>query len=134
MELAATEQQAKVPVMVYRIRGDIDGNTYRLLEDQAKSDIAAGTRYILLDMTDVGYISSAGLRTLHWIYARLSEEEASAEAAKQRSAGLRAGTYKSPHLKLYKPSKRVLQAMSLAGYDMFLETFDDFQAALDSFG
>lgn len=134
MELVVTEQQGKVPVMVYRIRGDIDSNTYRLLEDQARTNIEAGTRYILLDMTDVGYISSAGLRTFHWIYARLSEEEATAEAAKQRSAGLRAGTYKSPHLKLVKPSKRVMQAMSLAGYDMFLETFEDFHTALDSFG
>jgi len=134
MELVVTKQQAKVPVTVYRITGDIDGNSYRLLENQAKTDIEAGARFILLDMTDVGYVSSAGLRTFHWIYARLSEEEATAEAAKQRSAGLRDGTYKSPHLKLYKPSKRVVQAMSLAGYDMFLESFDDFQTALDSFG
>ena len=133
MEIAVSEQQGIVPVTVYRIKGDIDGNTYRLLEDQAKASIAAGTRYLLLDLTDVPFMSSAGLRALHSIFAWLSSEEASDEAAKQRNAGLLAGTYKSPYLKLYKPSKRVLQAMSLAGYDMFLEVFDDFQNALDSF-
>jgi hypothetical protein len=47
--------------------------------------------------------------------------------------GINAGTYKSPYLKLYKPSKGVVETLKLAGFDMLLDIYDDKQAAIASF-
>jgi hypothetical protein len=47
--------------------------------------------------------------------------------------GINAGTYRSPNLKLYKPSKPVAETMKTAGFDMLLETYQDKKAAIASF-
>jgi hypothetical protein len=47
--------------------------------------------------------------------------------------GLSDGTFKSPHLKLLNPSPRVLDVLSIAGVDMFLEVHRNYKDALASF-
>ncbi len=101
------------------------------LETVAREAFDRGARNMLIDLSDVPYISSAGLRALHVVYMMLREADPAdgAEAAK----GIARGTYKSPHLKLFKPSKNATKALGVAGYDMFLETFNNYKQAVDSF-
>jgi len=47
--------------------------------------------------------------------------------------GIVAGTFTSPHLKLYNPTSHVLEALKTAGYDMFLEIHRDYKKAISSF-
>ena len=47
--------------------------------------------------------------------------------------GISSGTYASAHLKLLKPTKHTLETLRTAGYDMFLEIYDDRKKALASF-
>jgi hypothetical protein len=49
------------------------------------------------------------------------------------SERLRAGTYKSPHLKLLKPSKQVLRTLKMAGSDMYLKIYPKPETTLASF-
>jgi len=46
---------------------------------------------------------------------------------------VRAGTYRSPYLKLFNPSPDVLNTITMTGYDMVLEIHTDLRAALSSF-
>ena len=95
-----------------------------------QDSVKKGTNNILLDLTGVTYISSAGLRVLHTAYTLLRE---STETNAEVSKGLREGSYFSPHLKLLKPSTMVKEVLQMSGYDMFLESFTDEKQAVASF-
>jgi hypothetical protein len=79
-------------------------------------------------------VSSAGLRALHQIFNKLRASDTQnpmSDADVRR--GISAGTYKSPHLKLLNLSRETKTAFDLSGFDMFIETYNDKKAALDSF-
>lgn len=130
MEIRISHEQGQVPVTVFHIKGDIrDGDQ---LEAQAKEAFENGTRYLLLDLREVPFISSWGLRALHSIYMLL-RNAGSEESREVVSAGLRDGTYKSRYLKLLQPTKVAMKVLNLAGYDMFLEIHRDLKKAVASF-
>jgi len=132
MDIVVSQEQARVPVAVFHIRGEIDIRTSEQLEAQAREAFEDGMRNLLLDLSGVPFISSAGLRTLHHIFALLrADSPGESEAATYK--GLRDGTFKSPHLKLLNPQPAVLEALRTAGYDMYLEIHRRLQDALASF-
>jgi anti-anti-sigma factor len=132
MEIQVSNQPGRVPVTVFHIVGDIDVNSYQQLQAQAQQAHAAGAANIVLDLSQVGYVSSAGIRAINQIFTllRTSAPGESDEAVRQ---GINAGTFKSPHLKLAHLNKRVSEALKTAGVDMFLEFYPDLAAALASF-
>lgn len=127
-EITALQEKGQVPVTVFHIRGDIDTNTYEQLQARAKEAQHDGMRFLLLDLSEVGFISSAGLRALHSIYSMLRES-----SPEEVDKGLRDGTYMSRHLKLLSPSANVETALKTTGFDMYLEIFKDRQKAIKSF-
>lgn len=129
MQIEVVQEQGKVPVTVLRLTGDLAAEEPLL--SQAKAAYAAGARNLLVDLSKVPYISSAGLRALHSIYLMLRDADPS-DSAKAVS-GIAHGTYVSPHLKLLSPSKNAAKALGVAGYDMFLEIHDSYQKALASY-
>ncbi len=133
LQITVSQQQGRVPVTIFHISGDIDANSYEMFEKQAQETIQAGARYLLLDLTKVTFMSSAGLRTLHTIFNWL-RSETSGESDETVRQGLRDGTYKSPHLKLLNPSPTVLETLKVMGFDMFLEIHRHLKEAMASFG
>jgi hypothetical protein len=129
MDITVSEEQARVPVTILKIAGAITDN--QELERQAQEVFDRGGRHILLDLSAVPYIATAGLRALHAIYMLLRSGAEEDDAAIK--AGIAAGTYMSPHLKLLSPSAHVLEALKASGYDMFLEIHRDRKQALGSF-
>ena len=132
MEIVVSHAQGRVPVTVFRIKGEIDVNSYEQLQAQAQAAVKAGARDVLLDLTDVTYISSAGLRALHHIFT-LVRTDSPAESDSALSKGLRDGTWKSPHFKLLNPQPSVLQVLKTTGFDMYLEIHHDLNDATASF-
>lgn len=129
MEITTTQANGRVPVTIFHLKGDLADE--EPLQSTAADAVATGTRYVLLDLSEVPYISSAGLRAIQLLFQMLQENsDADGEAMKR---GIAAGTYKSPHLKLLNPSKNAAKALSVSGYDMFLEVHRDGQAAIDSY-
>ena len=132
MEIQVSNSPGRGPVAVFTIVGDIDTNTYTQLEAQASQSHAAGAANIVLDLSQVGYVSSAGIRAINQIY-NLLRTDAPGESDEAVRLGIAAGTFKSPHLKLVHLSPRVSEALKAAGVDMFLEIHPDLAAALASF-
>jgi anti-anti-sigma factor len=133
LEIVVSKEQGRVPVTVYHLKGVIGAHTYERLETQAAKDSANGTRHLLLDLSAVTYMSSAGLRALHQIFTML-QADTSSESNQAMRKGMMAGTFKSPNLKLLKPSPDVLRVIQTQGFDMFLEILPDYQKAVASFG
>lgn len=130
MEITVTEEQARVPVTVFRLDGELTSeDTFSAKVREAHQ---AGTRNMLIDLSEVPYMSSAGLRALHAAFTLLRSESPEESDAAMRK-GITAGTFTSPHLKLLNPNKHVLEVLKTAGYDMFLEIHHDYKKALASF-
>lgn len=130
MEIAVSQEQGRVPVTVMHLKGSIDSSTYTEFQTAVLDMVHSGARYILLDLKDVPYMSSAGLRALNSIYSTLREKD---ESVQTISKGVSAGTYKSPHLKLLSPGKRVIETLKMSGFDMFLEIHSNLKSAVESF-
>jgi anti-anti-sigma factor len=132
MEIRVSNQPGRVPVTVFHIVGDIDTHTYEQLQTQAEQTHAAGAGNIVLDLEQVGYVSSAGIRAINHIFTLL-RTQAAAESDEAVRLGINAGTFKSPHLKLARLNHRVTEALRIAGVDMFLEFHPDLETALASY-
>lgn len=129
MEITTWHDKGTVPVTILQLRGDLTSN--ELLESQTREAFRDGARDVILDLSHVNYISSAGLRAIHSIYMLLRSADPEDEASAVR--GIARGVYKSPHLKLVNPSKNGMKALTTAGYDMFLDIFKSVPDAVKSF-
>ena len=132
MVIQVTTEQGQVPVTVFHITGEINTNSYEQLQQMADDAYATGMRDLLLDLSGVSYISSAGLRAIHYIHTRL-RNPASQESNEAVSKGLRDGTYKAAHFKLLNPTPAVSEVLKTSGFDMYLDVHKSLPDAVASF-
>ena len=128
MDITSWRENGPTPITILQLKGDLVAD--EALAARATAAFNDGARNLVLDLSHVPYISSAGLRAIHTIYLLLRDADPS---EKPTAAGIASGSYKSPHLKLVKPSKNALKALSTAGYDMFLDIHDSLTTAVASF-
>jgi anti-anti-sigma regulatory factor len=102
------------------------------IQAQIEQVVQAGAHDIVLDLTAVAYLSSAGIRMLsslfHLLRGNLPQE--SDAAMKQ---GIHDGTFKSPHLKLAGPPPRVAEVLKMSGLDMVIDMYRSVPEAVASF-
>jgi anti-anti-sigma factor len=67
MVITIKHEQGRVPVTVLAISGSIDVETVAEFQKTAEKAYQAGTRDLLLDLSEVNYINSSRLRVLHSI-------------------------------------------------------------------
>ena len=120
LNIMVGEAQSNVPVTILRLEGDIDAATQKALQDKATEVVAGGATHILLDMSGVNYMGSAGFRAIHALTNMLSSEESST-------------LNKSPYLKLLNPTESVARVIKTLGFDMYLDIYQDRDEALNSF-
>lgn len=132
LDITTTTQNARVPITIIHISGEIDSSNYKLFQEQAEEAVADGARYLLLDMKNVVYISSAGLRVIHTLFNKLRDIHKDANDDELRKK-MSAGAYKSPYVKVANLSERVKEAFELSGFDVYIEVLDDLSAAVSSF-
>ena len=136
MIITAEQPTARVPVTILRLQGDLDGSNYLDLVAAAKTAQQNNAKYLLLDLTGVPYMSSAGLVALHSSTQLLRGEkppdpEAGWSTLKSVALDKPAGV--QPLVKLLNPQPRVMRTLELSGMNVFFEIFTDEAAALASF-
>ena len=132
MDIVVSHEQGRVPVTVFHVKDDIDRASYEQVQTQARQAFEAGTRNLLLDLAEVPYMSSAGIRALHNLFTLLRADSPS-ESDQAMRKGMSDGSFKSPHLKLLNPTSRVFEVLKTAGFDMFLEIHRNLKEAVASF-
>jgi hypothetical protein len=132
VEILAEHKNGRVSVTIFHIEGEVTVASSNHLQQQAEDAYADGMRNLLLDLTQVPFMDSGGLRAIHHIYMLL-RSDATANGDRSVRKGIAAGTYKAQHLKLLNPNRNVLEALKLAGFDMFLEIHSSQQKAIASF-
>jgi anti-anti-sigma regulatory factor len=136
VDITVSTQQGPVPVTVVQPHGDLDASNYRELVDKVEGLIKDGAKDFLIDLSDVPFMSSAGLVALHSLAITLRGEKPvdpqSGWAALKSLEGSRsAGLQK--HIKVLSPQKYVAETFDKAGFSTFLETFTDLATAVASF-
>jgi anti-anti-sigma factor len=136
MEISVSKQAGRVEVTVVRPNGQLDGQTYQELIGKAKELFAAGARNVLLDLSELTYISSAGLVALHTI-ALLLRGEAIPESedgwASMRAVKKTTDEKLQEHMKLLNPRAQVLSVLEMVGFDRAFEIFSNLDEAVKSF-
>ena len=136
MNIVTSVEQGNVPVTIIRLDGRLDGQNYQDLIAKATELYNAGAKNILLDLSDLTYISSAGIVALH-IIALLLRGETLPDAERGWSTLRWAGRSRElgiqKHLKLLNPRPDVSQVLELVGFNAFLQSFEDRDSALRAF-
>jgi anti-anti-sigma factor len=129
MDIVVSQAQARVPVTVLQLKGSFDSSSYGQFDTRVKELVQAGTQNILLDLSQVNYVSSAGIRSMVSLVKHLhsdQEEKALEKAAVQ-------GHATSPHLKLVGVNKNVMSVLQMSGMDMILDMRKTEQEGLAAF-
>jgi anti-anti-sigma regulatory factor len=136
MEISVSTQQGKVPVTVVQPHGDVDASNYADLVKKVETLHKDGANDFLIDLSDVPYMSSAGLVALHSIAIMLRGEkpadpQSGWAALKSIDRSRERGMQK--HAKLLNPQQFVADTFEKAGFTQFFEVFTDLKKAVAAF-
>jgi anti-anti-sigma regulatory factor len=136
MNISISQQQGRVPVTVIHLDGKLDSNSFQRLIDEAKKLYDDGARHLILDMTKLSYISSAGIVALHSIATLFRGEalpntdagwNAIRSMEKERVAGMQ------QQVKLCSVPAEVRSVLDVVGFSAFFEMYTDLDQAVASF-
>lgn len=136
MDISVSQQQGNVPVTIIKLAGQLDGQNYQDLIAKAQELYNEGARDFLLDLSDLTYISSAGLVALHSIALMARGEELPDPEhgwSTYRSVGRASTAGLQTHMKLVKPREEVRNVLEMVGFQNLFATFDDLDEAIKSF-
>ena len=100
-------------VTVFALEGRVDTQGAVEMDTALEGAVSEGKNKMVLDMAEVNYISSAGLRTLADVVTR------------NREAG--------GDLKLVAVNRKVLRVLRIIGFDRFFTLYDTVEAAIADF-
>ncbi len=124
MNIRVAHEQGRVPVTVFYVQGQLNLGSAPQLENMARAEYDSGMRDLLIDLSEATSLTSAGLRTLVVLYRLLGDSSADTSGSRQKSA----------HLKLLSLPPDLRQVIQIAGFDRFIEVYDDLPTAIASFG
>ena len=131
MEITISIHQTDDPVAIMHITGAIDASNIVGMVNKAQEIYKNPARNLIIDLSDVPYISSAGLVAIHKIALHYSgvyqevEEKSRPDFTHSQDARKR--------VKLLKPQPGVAETLETTGMKFFFKVFDDLDSALKSF-
>jgi anti-anti-sigma regulatory factor len=137
MTITISHMQGSVPVTILTLHGDLDASNYMGVIDAAREAYRTGTRYMLLDMNDVPFMSSSGLMALHSI-AVLMRGDTPPDLTDGWSAfhamgrDVEAGSVQD-RVRLVHVQPRVERALQMARFDQYLALYSNVEEAVASF-
>lgn len=136
MNISVSQAPGRVPVTVLKLDGQLDGQNYQELIAKAQELFQAGARDFLLDLSDLTYISSAGLVALHSVALLARGEElpdVEGGWSAYRSMGRTSEAGVQRHVKLLNPRSEVMGVLDMVGFSNVFEIYTDREEAVNSF-
>ena len=128
LTISASQIQGDVPVAILHLSGHLHGNTERELLDRARQAQEDGYEYLLLDLTGIEVLTSAGLRAIHNIF-KLFTPQHDARIINQHNEE----PYKSPYFKLVCPNPNIYYVLNIAGFLQNILIYNNMDEAVNSF-
>jgi anti-anti-sigma regulatory factor len=133
LTVTVTQEDARVPVTVMSLDGELDAASYLDVLNSARQAIADGASFILLDLGSLTYIGSSGLFVVHSVAMMLAGQEPPDPEAGWGAIHQLEQTESEGRLKLLSPQPQVDRALERTGLKGFFETYWDRAEALGSF-
>ena len=136
MQISFSKEQGSIPVTVMQLMGDIDSSTYTDVIDKAQEAYDEGARSLLIDLSRVSYVSSAGLMSLHAvvkIFSGLSVQSKDGGRPSFKAINREEDDAARARVKLLNPQPPVEQVLEMVGLKLFFEIHTDQDTALKSF-
>jgi ABC-type transporter Mla MlaB component len=128
-ETISITQTTEGNVIVLHLTGRLDGQTEGILAQHAQQVHTAGNRQVLLDLSKLEMLTSAGLRTIHNLYKLFSPKS---EIENWHMAHPDE-PYKSPYFKLAGATPEIYYILNIAGFLHNIPLFANLQDGLNSF-
>jgi len=119
LKISSEQTQADVPVTVFRLRGWLDAQSEEHLLEAARNAYDGGARYLLIDMSDLDTLTSAGMRALQKVYQIFTPKE---------------DHFKVAHLKLCNAPPQIYNVLGITGFLQNIPMYESQDTALQSFG
>ena len=136
MDISVSQKQGNVPITVIKLDGELDGQNYQELITKARELFSAGARDFVLDLSDLTYISSAGLVALHSVALLVKGEELPDTEqgwSAYRSMGRTSASGVQSHIKLLNPREEVRNVLEMVGFGNVFQVYTDLDEAVQSF-
>jgi anti-anti-sigma regulatory factor len=136
MDISVSQKQGNVPITVIKLDGELDGQNYQELISKARELFSAGARDFVLDLSDLTYISSAGLVALHSVALLVKGEELPDTEqgwSAYRSMGRTSASGVQSHIKLLNPREEVRNVLEMVGFGNVFQVYTDLDEAVQSF-
>ena len=128
LNITASQIQGDVPVTILHLDGHLHGNTEGELLDRARQAQEDGSKYLMLDLTNLEVLTSAGLRAIHNIF-NLFTPKSDLEMIRQHGDE----PYKSPYFKLVCPNPNIYYVLNIAGFLQNILIYNNLDDAVNSF-
>ena len=128
LNITASQIQGEVSVTILHLSGHLHGNTEKQLIDRARQAYEDGSTHILLDLSSLEILTSAGLRAIHNIFNLLTPQS---DLTVIRQHGEE--PYKSPYFKLVCPNPDVYYILNIAGFLQNILIYNNMDEAVNSF-
>ena len=130
------DQMHEPSVTVMQLAGQLDGSNYRSLISKATELYNQGTRRLVVDLSALSFLSSAGLTALHSVALQFSGEqpldlESGWEALRSVDRALDIGMKHA--VKLVNPQPNVARTLEITGLDTMFDFYPDVQSAVASY-
>jgi anti-anti-sigma factor len=136
MQITFSKQNGKVSVTVMHLTGNLDASNYTEVIDRALEAHEKGTRDLLIDLTRVPYISSAGLMSLHTVVLIFGGQSVQSKVTGRpsfRPINIARDGEVRKHVKLLSPQPAVDQVLDVIGLKEFFQIYTDLDTAVQSF-
>ena len=126
--ITTSQIQGNVSVTVLHLKGHLHGATEKELLDRARQAHEDGTTHLLLDLSELDVLSSAGLRAVQNIFKLYTPQS---EVALMNKHGDE--PYKSPYMKIVCPNPQIYYVFNIAGFLQNLLIYNNLDDASNSF-
>ena len=136
MEMKSSAVSGSPSIVILDLDGELDASNYLDVIDRVRQLYAGGPRQLVIDLSDLTFLSSSGLVSLHSAALVMrGEEPPSPELGWSAFHAIATDVEQGFEAccKLVNPKGRVLKTLEMPGFNTFLEIFDDTDAAVHSF-
>lgn len=119
LKITSEQVQASVPVTVFHVSGWLDAQSEAQFLETARLSYDEGARYLLIEMSDLDTLTSAGMRALQKVYQMFTPKEDRMKVA---------------HLKLCNAPPQIYNVLGITGFLQNIPMYESAEAALEAFG
>lgn len=119
LKIVEEKVQGTVPVTVLHIRGWLDAQSEELLLAAARNAYEEGARYLLVDMSELDTLTSAGIRAIQKVYQMYTPKEEHMKVS---------------HLKLCNAPPQIYNVLGITGFLHNVPMYESISAAVEAFG